>query len=106
MSLPTSRHAYKDCIEVYDKALADDQGARVKVPDHDAAVFFRMRMNNIRKILREESQKIYEKDDPKYGITPYDPLTVRIKNLNGEFYIYVEHQGLDLGETESLSEVE
>lgn len=106
MSLPTSRYAYKDCFEVYDRALEDEQGARVQLPDYDAALFFRMRMNQARKLRREENAQIYEKGDPKHGVSPYDSTVVTIKQHDGAYYVYVQHIGLNLGEIESLSQVE
>ena len=103
MSLPTSRHSYRDCQGLFDAALSDPQGARVKVESIDAATHFRMRMQQYRKLDRQDSTLIYEKGDPKYGVSTYDPLVVKIKNVEGEFYVQVEHVGLGLGEIEPLT---
>ena len=103
MSLPTSRHSYRDCQELFDAALKDDQGARVKLESHDAAIHFRMRMQQFRKLDRQDSMMIYEKGDPQYCVSAYDPLVVKIKNDNGQFYVQVEHVGLGLGKIEPLT---
>ena len=106
MSLPTSRHAYRDCKDLFDAALKDDQGARVKVESYDAAIHFRMRMQQFRKLDRQDSMLIYEKTDPNWNISMYDPLVVKIKNIQGDMYVQVEHVGLGMGPIEGLSAID
>lgn len=106
MSISTSRGSYKDCFDVWKAALDDAEGARVKMTDFDAANHFRMRMHTARAIDRRDNKEIYEQGDKMHGASIYDPLVVRIKNEEGEFYVYVEHVGNSLGKIERLSSKE
>jgi hypothetical protein len=107
MTISNSRGSYKDCFDVYNAALEDPEGVRIKVKDYSQAVFFRMRMHKARSIVREESKDIYSPGDPGYSVTVYDPLVVRIRAADGDaWYVYVEQQGLNLGEIEPLSKIE
>ena len=91
MSLPTSSLAYTDCYEVFEKALDDPKGIRIKCATHNDAVFFRMRLHNARKIMREDNAKTYDRGHPQHGTTEFDKLSVRIRNLRDTFYLYIEH---------------
>lgn len=106
MSLIYSRSAYGDCYEVFDKAMEDQEGVRVKMPDYNAAVFFRMRMHQARKINRDDSKRIYDAQSPMFNASTYDKLVVRIKSDGDNWFVYVEHGGIDLGLIEPLSGVE
>lgn len=104
MSLSNSRYAYTDCYAALDAALDDPRGGRLRCADYDAAMSLRARLHYARIIKRRESEQTYEPGDPRYGVTVYDTLVCRIKNLNGTFYVYIEHRGI--AKIERLSEVE
>lgn len=105
MSLSKSRFAYTDCYEVLDRAMDDPSGIRVRIRDYDAALIFRSRLHYARKLKREDSERLYEPDDPKFGVTIYDTLVVRIKNVSDQFFIYIEHRQTPT-DIQSLAEVE
>ncbi len=105
MPISNSRLSYQDCYKVMDQALEDDIGARCQLPDHDAAVFFRMRMHQARQIDRKDNKVLYEPDHPLYGRSTYDRLTVRIKEFDDKVFVYAERVQ-DPKSLESLSEVE
>lgn len=106
MSLPVSRGAYHDCIKIMDEALKDEKGVRVEFPSQDAAIYFRMRMHQARKINRRDNAATYEKDHPLYNASLYDQLVGRIVNHEGTFWLYLEKNRIeDLGEIQPLSEV-
>lgn len=105
MSLPTSRFAYLDCIEYFDRASEDPQGIRIRQLSHDAAVHLRSRLHQARKLLREDSRTIYELGDPKHGVSAYDTIVCRIRNHEGVFYLYLE-QIITSTEIEPLSELD
>jgi len=92
MSYPTSYMAYTDCYEVMDRALANDRGVRLQMADRTAAEYQRTRINYARKLNRKQNEKIYaDPEHPLHGASPYDKLVCRIKQYNGNCYLYVEH---------------
>lgn len=105
MSLPTSRHAYLDCLSYMDSALEDPMGIRMRQPGYDEAVHLRSRIHQARKLLRDDSRSIYELGDPKYNVTAYDTIVCRIRNHNGVFYLYLEQIVIST-DIEPLSDLE
>ena len=106
MSVSTSRLAYTDCYKVLDQALTDEVGARVRMSDMDKANYLRMRLNQARSIDRKDNCQLYDEDHPLYGRSVYDVLIFRLRQIDDEAWVYVEHIGLDLGEIEPLSQLE
>lgn len=90
MSLPTSRHAYLDCLAYFDAALEDPQGIRLRQDSIDAATLLRMRLHQLRSLLRKDSESFYEPGDPKYGVTAYDRVVCRIRTVDRTVYLYLE----------------
>lgn len=105
MTLSTSRLAYTDCIEVFDRALEDSKGIRISQPGIDEANHFRMRMHQARKLIRDDNRLTYEDDHPMFGRSVYDKLAVRIKNIEGTIYLYIQPYVTPTN-IESLSELE
>lgn len=106
MSVSTSLLAYQDCITIMDQALADPKGARIKVANAGDASYQRLRMHYARKLHRDENAKTYEQGHAMHGRSEYDAITVRIRNIGGECYLYLERTDVVAGEVESLSELE
>lgn len=106
MSLPKSRHAYNDCYEALDHALADEKGVRIAVANYDAALMLRMRLHQARQLHRKDNELAYEEGHAMHGASPYDELVVRIRESKGRTYVQVEKITLDRGAVEALSEVE
>jgi hypothetical protein len=106
MTIPTSRAAYVDCYDALDQAVSNDIGIRIKMPSYDKAVHFRMRCNQARKLDRKLNSEIWAPDDPKFGISQYDIISIRIKHINGYVYLYFEKNDQIPGEVEALSERE
>lgn len=102
MSISNSRQSYSDCYEVLDRALEDELGVRVQMKDRDAAIFFRMRVHQARKINRRDNVDQYEVGHPMHGASVYDKLMVRIKHEGEAVWIYVEKTAIP-GNVESLS---
>lgn len=105
MSLSNSRHSYTDCYEVLERALEDPAGIRMRIKDLASAETFRARLHYARKLKQKDTERIYEPDSPLHGITPYDALVCRIKTIDGQTYIYIEHRQTPT-EIQSLAEVE
>lgn len=105
MSLPTSRLAFVDCIEVFDRALEDPKGIRVRQKDSDAAWHYRMRMHQARKLIQNDNRQTYEEDHPMFGRSIYDTLAIRIRKVDDIFYLYIAPYATPT-EIEPLSEIE
>lgn len=106
MSLPTSRHAYLDCLAYLDAALEDPQGIRLRQDSMNAATTLRMRIHQIRVLLRKDSEAFYEPGDPKYGVTAYDRVVCRIRIIDRVVYLYIEQIITRHEHIEPLSEVD
>jgi hypothetical protein len=106
MSISESRLAYIDCFAAMDKAIDDEAGARVPMESMDAATFYRMRCHQARKIDRRRNREIYEEGHLMYGLSIYDKLVIRIRNVNDRIYVYFTKVADESNEAESLSEVE
>lgn len=105
MTLPDNLLAYGDCTELLSQAVEDPRGVRLRVEDYDKAMHERSRIHYCRTLHRRESTLIYEPGDPMYGKSQYDIITIRIKNINGEFYLYLERNDKIKGAVEKLSEI-
>lgn len=107
MSVSTSAMSYQDCYTALDAALADPMGVRIKLDHEAAAIHFRMRCHQARKINREDNCKIYENDHPLWGRSEYDLLTLRIRHdADDNTYLYIEKNDTVPGEIELLSGLE
>ena len=103
MTVSKSPLAYDDAYAALDAALADQQGVRVKMADEAAAINFRMRCHQARKIDRDRNAETYEKPDPRHGASDYDRLILRIRYVDDDWYLYFEKNTVIPGEVESLS---
>lgn len=107
MSLSNSRHAYVDCFNVMDQAMADTKGIRVMFKLESDAKYFRMRCNQARAIDRRESLLIHKIGDPLYNISAYDVLRMTVhEDIEDNWWVYFEKLEIKLGNIESLSSVE
>ena len=89
MSVPTSRLAYQDVYDIFDKALGDPHGIRIPFPSHGKAAYYRLRMYYGRNIARADNKKIYEEGHPMHGRSNYDALSATLREVNGIWYIYL-----------------
>jgi len=92
MSVPTTPRAYDDCYEVYDQALKDPLGIRVRMKDYAGANHFRSRMHTARKVDRQQNTRIYEMDHPMFNASAYDCLYLTIEAEENGHYVYVRHR--------------
>lgn len=105
MSVPTTPRAYDDCFEVYDKALADPIGIRVKMKDFDAANHFRQRMHSARKIDRQRNAFTYEMDHPMFNASAWDCLYLTIEHdHDAGHFVYIRKRPVPQ-EIERLSDI-
>ena len=92
MTVSTSRRAYQDCYDYFDRALAAEAklGIRIKQADPGQANHLRVRLHQARILLRRESLSIYAEEDPNHGASPYDSLMVRIREADDSWWVYIE----------------
>jgi hypothetical protein len=64
-----------------------------------------MRVHHARQLARNANKEVYAPGDAMHGVSEYDRLTLRIREGEGCFYVYLEHAPALEG-VESLSEVE
>ena len=108
MPLSNQIGAYSDCLDLWTKAVTDPVGTRALFSTYPEAFKFQARLNHYRKLEREESKRVYERSDPKWNTSEFDPLIVRIKAAAEDdgWWVYIERHGADIITVESLSEVE
>lgn len=108
MSQINSLRAYDDCRLVFEAALADPKGSRVRIGTQEAAMNMRTRMHYFRNLDRKANANIYPQDHPQYGTSVYDPYVVRnpIRDEDGEWWLYVEPRAAADLLIEGLSEVD
>jgi hypothetical protein len=95
--------AYAALYEVWDRAIEDPIGVRVRFTDHGSATQYRLQLHKARRADRELNQQIYEPEHELFGRSIYDQMIVRIKPENGFWYVMIERFS---GEIESLSETD
>lgn len=107
MTLSNSLSAYRDCRELFEQAAEDTAGCRASIPNYNAGVHLRMRMNYFRKLDRRANAEIYEHGHPLHGASAFDEFDISIKeDTEGAWWIYVQRRQSMLGVIEKLSEVE
>lgn len=90
MSLSNSRLAYEEEYEVMDRALESAEGVRVGFDAQDDASYYRMRMNQARKLDRQFNGERYTNlNDPRRNKSQYDALSIRIRRIGNTYWVYV-----------------
>lgn len=100
--------AYDDCFVVFDKALADPEGLRVRFRTKGEAGRFQIRLCKARKLERDQSKRIYERSDVRWGKSRFDKLAVRspVEDSDGFWWVYIDRHGSEILGMEPLSEME
>lgn len=106
MSTPKSLLSYTDCLDYFDTALRYTEGCRIPVADIGDANNLRMRLNNCRKLHREENARVYPEANIMHGKSPYDAIVVRIRSFGEDEKLYVVLERIDISrrEVEGLGE--
>lgn len=105
MSNSNARMAYLDCYDILDKAVEDNHGCRVRVPNIEAAFHLRMRLHQARKIDRKENNLKYEPGEKMYGQSIYDLVVIRIRSIDGFVFLYLEKPTAKPLHVETLSDL-
>lgn len=102
MSLPTSKNSYLDCIEYLDRAMHETKGARIKIGSYDEGIRLRMRMHQLRAILRRDTKLIYSIGDPGYDTTEYDCLTLTVDLIAEQWYVVMKKNEIRVDAIEAI----
>jgi hypothetical protein len=105
MTISTSRTAYSDCFDLFDRALDSPRGIRNRCRDAGAANHLKVRLHYARTLSRREAREVYAEDDPAFGVSPYDPFVVRVRAIEGVWWVYIEPRAVQ-GEVEELGAAE
>jgi hypothetical protein len=103
MGISTSRLAFHDCYDLLDQAIADDRGIRVKLESQGSATQFRMRLNQARRLDRQDNKEALPEDHPMHGRSEYDKLTIRLFTDDEGSWIHIERLDTRTSEVESLA---
>lgn len=104
MSLPDRIGAFSDCIDYFEKALASSRGIRVEFADWGDATHFVMRMNQARKLERQDARRMFTHDDPRWGKSAFDCLMVRRPKAGHEdnWWVYIDRAESAVASVEEL----
>lgn len=67
-----------------DRALENNRGCRVAIRDIGEGYSLRQRFYTLRKNDRARNEQIFESDDPRFGRSIYDALTIYVAGPNEE----------------------
>ena len=106
MSLPSSLGAYRDCLDLFDRATADPKGIRACLGTFEACFAKRQRMHYYRNLDRRANAQMYEAGHPMSGTSAYDDYILQIiKDQDGAFWLYITPRSAQVLHIEGLSEV-
>ena len=89
MPASTSRLAYDDAFECYERALKDEFGIRIRFESEADALHFRARLNTARSLDRKDNREIYSREHPMHGVSPYDRVVCRVRQVGANWYAYL-----------------
>lgn len=106
MSLPTSLNAYRDCQDLFDRAMLDPKGVRACLGTYEACFQKRQRMHYYRNLDRAANAKMYPAGEPMHGTSAYDDYVLQIlRDEDGLFWLYITPRSGQVLYVEGLSEV-
>src|SRR5258708_10661161 len=104
MALSNAIMAYQDCKEFLERAIDEEEGARIPFRPEREAEYWRMRCNQFRSLDRRQNQMVFELGHKMHGQSEYDGLTMVIKqSQDGYVWVYAEKRVLEPGLIENLS---
>lgn len=80
MPLAKNLTAYEDLRPHFNRALQSVNGIRITCASYGAAVSMRARFYALRKLEREHSVEVYEPEDARRGLSPWENLAIGIQD--------------------------
>lgn len=106
MSLPQSLGAYRDCQDLFDRAITDPKGIRVCLGTYEACFALRQRMHYYRNLDRKANATLYPADHPLHGTSATDDFILQIlMDEDKKFWLYITPRSGQILHIEGLSEV-
>lgn len=111
MPLINAIGAYPDCHEFLEAIVEDPQGGRIwqghGKDGENAAIKFRHRCHQFRRLHRKQNERIYPPGDKMHGRSEYDSLKLTVKeDTEGGWWVYAEQYRNPPQSIQLLSEVE
>ena len=103
MTLSTSRLAYLDCFDFFQKAQDDERGIRIRLDSREAATRFRHRLHYARKLDRKDNLVLYEEGHKMHGRSLFDTLEITISTEDDVVWVYIKQIRAEDYQVESLS---
>lgn len=104
MATSTSRFSYQDCYDILDKAVANEKGVRFPIPDYGYGAHLRVRLHYARTIDRKENKEAYEPGHKLHGRSIYDPIVVRLREEERQWFMYLERHDVASFDIQPLGE--
>lgn len=105
MTTPKSRLAYQTHFDIFDQAMADAKGLRIRMPDRGQAWRMRLEMHHARSIDRDDNRITYDEGHRLHGCSIYDQLLITIEESKDETWLYLHKRNISAFHIENLSEV-
>ena len=106
MSLPQSLGAYRDCQDLFDRAIADPKGIRVCLGTYESCFALRQRMHYYRNLDRKANTTIYAHGHPMHNTSATDDFVLQIiPDLDRLYWLYITPRSGQILHIESLSDV-
>lgn len=80
MALSKNIVEYEDCREHLDRALQSANGIRITLATNGQAVHLRQRLYKLRQLEKVRSTEIFDVGDERRLVTPYDNLSISVKD--------------------------
>jgi hypothetical protein len=107
MALPNSLGAYRDCADLFDRATIDPKGVRACLGTYEQCFAKRQRMHYYRNLDRRANATTYPTGHPMHNASAFDDYMLQIiKDIDGEFWLYITPRSAQVLHIEGLSEVE
>lgn len=106
MTLPDSLLAYDKETDLFDKAIEDGLGIRIRVKSTDEAMTLRARLHQARVLDRKQNKRLYEAGHRMHGHSIYDPFICQIRADGDKTYLYITKVSVSEDRVEGLSGVE
>lgn len=84
MPVSSSPLAHRDIQAIMDRALSNGRGCRIQIANPGEGYSLRQRFYTMRLGDRAANCKVFDPEDPRYGRSVYDALTVYIASGNDE----------------------
>lgn len=104
MALPKTTAAYEDCYEYFDRARNSKNGIRIFLKTRAQAYQLSCRLHQARVLERQDSSRVYDRTDPRWGKSENDRFRVALREAaEGDgWWVYIETWTQEVESVEEL----